>query len=71
MKSKISDGQDEGKVMAEEKALLDNGWKLDDEQMGVKKTYFFRNYTKPAVGDPSRTLLDDNSGPPLRYSGAK
>lgn len=49
MQPKITEGQDESKVMAEAKALLDSGWTLDEEEMGVKKTYYFKTYTKALV----------------------
>lgn len=46
MQPKLSEGQDEIRVTAEAKALLENGWRLDDEEVGVKKTYHFKTYTK-------------------------
>ena len=49
MQPKLSEGQDESKVMAEAKALLENGWTLDDEEVGVRKTYHFKTYTKALV----------------------
>ena len=49
MQPKLSEGQDESRVMAEAKALLENGWTLDDEEVGVKKTYHFKTYTKALV----------------------
>ena len=49
MQPKISEGQDESRVIAEAKALHENGWRLDDEEMGVKKTYHFKTYTKALV----------------------
>jgi len=49
MQPKITEGQDESKLMAEAKALLDSGWALDEEEMGVKKTYYFKTYTKALV----------------------
>ena len=49
MQPKISEGQDENKLIAEAKALVENGWTLDDEEMGVKKTYHFKTYTKALV----------------------
>ena len=36
-------------MLAEAKALLENGWMLDDEEVGVKKTYHFKTYTKALV----------------------
>ena len=49
MQPTLSEGQDESRVMAEAKALLENGWILDDEEVGVKKTYHFKTYTKALV----------------------
>ena len=47
--SKISEMQDESKVKAETKALLEKGWRLDDEEVGLQKTYHFKTYTKALV----------------------
>ena len=49
MQPKISQGNDDNRVMAEAKALIENGWILDDEAMGVKKTFHFKTYTKSLV----------------------
>ena len=49
MQPKLSERQDESSVMAEAKALLENGWIMDDEEVGVKKTYHFKTYTKALV----------------------
>ena len=49
MHPKLSEGQEESRVIAEAKALLENGWILDDEEAGVKKTYHFKTYTKALV----------------------
>ena len=49
MQPKLSEGQDESRVMAEAKALLEDGWILDNEERGVKKTYHFKTYTKALV----------------------
>ena len=49
MQPKLSEGQDDSRVMAEAKALLDDGWILDNEEEGVKKTYHFKTYTKALV----------------------
>jgi hypothetical protein len=50
MQPKFSEGQDEAKVMEETRALIKNGWDLDDDGMGIRKTYHFKNYTKALVG---------------------
>jgi 4a-hydroxytetrahydrobiopterin dehydratase len=49
MQPKISKGQDESKVTTELQALLENGWKLNDEQIQLEKTYHFKTYTKVLV----------------------
>lgn len=49
MHPKLSEGQEESRVIAEAKALLENGWILDDEEVGVKKTYYFKTYIKALV----------------------
>lgn len=49
MQPKLSEGQDDSRVMAEAKALLEDGWILDNEEEGVKKTYHFKTYTKALV----------------------
>ena len=40
MQPKFSEGQDESKVTIELNALIESGWKLDEEQIGVEKTSF-------------------------------
>lgn len=45
----ISAGQDEGKVTADAETLLGKGWKPDEEEMGLQKTYYFKTYTKALV----------------------
>lgn len=49
MEPKISEGQDESKLITEMRALAENGWILDDQDMGIKKTYYFKTYTKALV----------------------
>jgi hypothetical protein len=49
MDPKISEGENEAQVKADLKALLENGWKLDEEQIQLEKTYYFKTYTKVAV----------------------
>ena len=49
MQLKISHGQDESKIATKVNALIDSGWKLDEEQMSVQKTYYFKTYTKVMV----------------------
>ena len=49
MQIKVSEGQDGAKMEAELKMLTETGWKLDEEQIGVRKTYYFKTYTKVLV----------------------
>lgn len=49
MPFKIGAGQDDEKVTAEAKILLENGWESDEEEMGLQKTYYFKTYTKALV----------------------
>ena len=51
LRPRFSEGQDESTMMAELKKLVKNGWKLDENEMGVQKTYHLKNYTKVTVGD--------------------
>lgn len=49
MQLKVSEGQDTSKVIAETTVLLGKGWALDDEEMGIKRTFYFKTYTKALV----------------------
>ena len=49
MQPKVSEGQDKSNVIAETNALLENGWRLDNEEMGVNRTFYFKTYTKALV----------------------
>lgn len=49
MQPKFSAGADESQLSAETKSLLEDEWALDEEKMGVKKTYYFKTYTKALV----------------------
>jgi 4a-hydroxytetrahydrobiopterin dehydratase len=49
MQPKIPEGQDEAKIKGELEALIQNGWKLDEEQIRLEKTYYFKTYTKVIV----------------------
>ena len=72
MQPKSSEGQEESKMMAEMMALVENGWKLDAEQIGVQKTYHFKLYTKVLVGDSPKCRCPANSSEPSpRYGGEK
>jgi 4a-hydroxytetrahydrobiopterin dehydratase len=50
MEPKFSDGADQSELKAETEALLEGGWTLDEAQMGVSKTYYFKTYSKCLVG---------------------
>jgi 4a-hydroxytetrahydrobiopterin dehydratase len=54
MNPKISDGEDEVRVKADLKALVNNGWSLNEEQMHIEKTYFFKTWTKVIVCQESQ-----------------
>lgn len=41
-----SNVEDPVKSMEQLEALLGNGWTLDENQCGIRKTYFFKTYTK-------------------------
>ncbi|KAH2474469.1 hypothetical protein KXV71_007098 [Aspergillus fumigatus] len=42
----ISQGEDAEQVQGGLERLLENGWVLDGERMGIKKTFYFRSYFK-------------------------
>jgi 4a-hydroxytetrahydrobiopterin dehydratase len=50
MEPKFSAGADTSKLIEETNALLEAGWTLNKEQMGIEKTYYFKTYTKALVG---------------------
>jgi hypothetical protein len=54
MQPKFSEGQDETKVKEGLDALVKDGWELDEDQIGVRKTYNLKTYTKVMVGGPTR-----------------
>lgn len=45
----FSEGANEELLMAEMQALSNSDWILDEEQMGITKTYYFKTYTKALV----------------------
>ena len=52
MQPKFSEGQDQSQVLANLKDLVqNNGWQLDEEQIGIQKTYHLRTYTNVIVRD--------------------
>ena len=56
MQPKVSEGQDTRKVIAETNVLLGKGWALDDEEMGIKRTFYFKTYTKALVRSAFQAL---------------
>lgn len=51
----IAKGEDEAKIKSELNALLETEWKLNDEQIQLEKTYYFKAYTKVLVRNEQRT----------------
>lgn len=58
MPPRFSEGQNEQELTVSLSALIENGWQLDDEQSGVRKTYHLKTYTKIIV---SRSLYSELS----------
>lgn len=52
----ISAGEDVPTVQRAVEALIANGWGLDDEKMGIKKTYYFKGYFKAVVSFRVRSM---------------
>ena len=46
---KFSEGEGEGRLMAETAALLESKWALDETQQGLEKTFNFPTYAKALV----------------------
>ncbi|KAL8882155.1 MAG: hypothetical protein Q9198_000797 [Flavoplaca austrocitrina] len=46
MQLNIADGEDRDKLTREFSALFENGWQLDEDNVGVQKTYHLKTYTK-------------------------
>jgi hypothetical protein len=53
----ISEGQNQAQVKTDIKELIDKDWKLDQEQIQLEKTYYFKTYTKVTVSRALRTLV--------------
>ncbi len=49
MQPRIADGEDGEKLTRELSILLESGWQLDEEDIGVQKTYHLKTYTKVLV----------------------
>ena len=50
MAVQFSSEADREGVEAGLKALTENAWELDNEKIGIRKTYYFKTYTKCLVG---------------------
>lgn len=62
----ISAGEDVPTVQRAVESLIANGWGLDDEKMGIKKTYYFKGYFKAVVSfSLSSTGRQVNNGRPI------
>lgn len=49
MEPKFSAGVDKDQLTGKVEALLRNNWTLDEDRMGLQKTYYFKTYTKCMV----------------------
>lgn len=49
LKPRFSPGEDVSQVERGVESLMIKGWGLDEERMGVKKTYYFKSYFKAVV----------------------
>jgi hypothetical protein len=49
METKFSDGTEKDQYVGEVETLLTHGWELDEEKIGLIKTYYFKTYTKCLV----------------------
>lgn len=59
VRPRFSEGEDEGRLMAETAALIESKWALDETQEGLEKTFNFPTYAKALVSDgPASTRFD-------------
>jgi pterin-4a-carbinolamine dehydratase len=58
MSAVFSAGEDEAKMKEELQSLQETGWILDEDCMGIKKTYYFKTYTKVLVRTPLFILFN-------------
>lgn len=49
MQPRYATGEDEPVVQRGVESLMGQGWGLDEEGMGMKKTYYFKSYFKAIV----------------------
>lgn len=45
----IAEGEDRDMLTTSLSALLESGWQLDENNVGVRKTYHLKTYTKVMV----------------------
>lgn len=57
MEPNFSDGVDKEKLRREVETLYKTGWELDEEKIGLVKTYPFKTYTKCLVREAHRMLF--------------
>lgn len=55
---KFSEGEDEGRMMAETAALLESKWALDETRQGLEKTFNFPTYAKALVHHATLYLIN-------------
>lgn len=60
MSAIFSAGKDEAKMKEELQSLEETGWILDEDRMGIKKTYYFKPYTKVLVRLPRLSIFFDS-----------
>lgn len=58
----FSSGADEGKVRLETQRLLDSGWNIDAESVGLEKSFQFPSFARALVSSPRRCSLVLTSG---------
>jgi pterin-4a-carbinolamine dehydratase len=59
MAAKTPEGETDSLLKADVRALVENGWTLDEEQTQLEKTYFFKTFTKAVVRQPTPRGRDD------------
>lgn len=54
---RLSAGEDVPTIQRAVESLMTKGWGLDEEKMGVKKTFYFKSYFKAVVSYLSGFVL--------------
>lgn len=49
LRLRCAEGEDATQLESDVKSLVENGWMVDEEGVGVKKTFYFRGYFKAVV----------------------